>query len=182
MIETCLQDWGIEKFFTITVDNASSNDVAIAYLKRKLIAWGSDGCVLDGRYLHFRCCAHIINLIVCEGLREVHDSIVNIRNAIKYVKSSPVRNEKLKECARKEKIDCKSIVFLDVSTRWNSTYLMLKTALKFEKAFDKLEEEDVQYLHYFREDDGGKKRSGPPSNLDCKNGSVFVKFLKKKLM
>ncbi|XP_022874249.1 zinc finger BED domain-containing protein RICESLEEPER 4-like [Olea europaea var. sylvestris] len=38
MIETCLQDWGIEKVFTITVDNASSNDVDIAYLRRKLIA------------------------------------------------------------------------------------------------------------------------------------------------
>ncbi|WRX10852.1 zinc finger protein [Theobroma cacao] len=36
MIEKCLRDWGISKVFTITVDNASSNDVAIAYLKKKI--------------------------------------------------------------------------------------------------------------------------------------------------
>ena len=34
-IERCLNDWGISKLFTITVDNTSSNDVAIRYLKRK---------------------------------------------------------------------------------------------------------------------------------------------------
>ena len=33
--EKCLRDWGIDQVFTITIDNASSNDVAIAYLKKK---------------------------------------------------------------------------------------------------------------------------------------------------
>ena len=33
-IEKCLCDWGIDRIFTITVDNASSNDVAVAYLKK----------------------------------------------------------------------------------------------------------------------------------------------------
>ncbi|CAA2992916.1 zinc finger BED domain-containing RICESLEEPER 2-like [Olea europaea subsp. europaea] len=100
-----------------------------------MIGWGNDGCVLDGKYLHMRCCAHIINLIVCEGLREAHDSIVSICNAVKYVKPTPVRYEKLKECATKEKIESKSLVFLDMPTRWNSTHLMLEAALKYQKAF-----------------------------------------------
>lgn len=39
MIETCLHDWGIEIFFTITVDSASSNDMEISYLKRKVVDW-----------------------------------------------------------------------------------------------------------------------------------------------
>ncbi|KAA0041565.1 putative transposase [Cucumis melo var. makuwa] len=34
-IEKCLEGWGIDRLFTITVDNASSNDVAIAYLVKK---------------------------------------------------------------------------------------------------------------------------------------------------
>ena len=35
IIESCLLDWGIEHVLAITVDNASSNDLAIAYLKYK---------------------------------------------------------------------------------------------------------------------------------------------------
>ena len=34
VIEKCLLNWGIDKLFTITVDNASSNDVAIGYLRK----------------------------------------------------------------------------------------------------------------------------------------------------
>ena len=87
-----------------------------------------------------RCCAHIINLIVNEGLREMHDSNACVRNAIRYVRSSPKRLKRFKTCVEQQKIDCKALVYLDVPTRWDSTYLMLEHALKFEKAFQILEE------------------------------------------
>ena len=132
--------------FTITVDNASANGVAISYLSKKLNNWDKKGCILDGKYLHMRCCAHIINLIVCEGLREAHDSIVSIRNAVKYVKSSPSRLQKFKECASHEKIECKSIVFLDVPTRWNSTYIMQKTTCSYKKVFEKYNECEYAFI------------------------------------
>lgn len=35
-IENCLRGWGIDRIFTITVDNESSNDVAINSFKRKM--------------------------------------------------------------------------------------------------------------------------------------------------
>lgn len=41
LIEKCLLDWGIDKVFAITVDNASSNDTTIAYLKRRFVSWGT---------------------------------------------------------------------------------------------------------------------------------------------
>lgn len=34
--ETCLLDWGIDKILTITIDNASSSDSVISYLKRRI--------------------------------------------------------------------------------------------------------------------------------------------------
>jgi hypothetical protein len=41
--------------------------------------------------IHVRCSAHILNLIVHEGLKNVDDSIIKIRNMVKYVKSSHQR-------------------------------------------------------------------------------------------
>lgn len=40
VIESCLHEWGFDKVFTITVDNASANEMAITYLRRKMIGWG----------------------------------------------------------------------------------------------------------------------------------------------
>jgi hypothetical protein len=48
--------------------------------------------------MYIRCCAHILNLIVTDGLKEVSNSIVKVRNAVKYVKSSPSRFDKFKAC------------------------------------------------------------------------------------
>ena len=33
-LENCLLDWGLKKIFTVTVDNASSNDTAIQYFRK----------------------------------------------------------------------------------------------------------------------------------------------------
>ena len=55
---------------------------------------------------------------------------------------------------------------------------MLETTLKFQKAFERLEEENGYYLSYFREDDGGRLRGGPPSSIDWSNASIFVMFLR----
>lgn len=129
LIESCLLDWGIEKVLIVTVDNTSSNEVTINYLRKKLKNWKDDGLVLDGDFMHVRCCAHIMNLIVSEGLKELNDSIIGIRNVMKYVRSS----KSFKKCLEYEKISYKGSVILDMSTRWNSTYLMLGTALKFQK-------------------------------------------------
>ena len=35
MVESCLLKWDIDHLFTITMDNVSSNDVAIDYVKKK---------------------------------------------------------------------------------------------------------------------------------------------------
>ena len=48
-LEKCLLGWDIEKVFTVTVDNASSNDVAVAYLSDKVNNWG--GAILGGEFI-----------------------------------------------------------------------------------------------------------------------------------
>lgn len=61
--------------------------------------------------------------------------------------------------------------------RRNSTYLMLEVALKFQEAFERLENDDMQYVNNFQEY-GGCRRSEHPTTFDWENASILVKFFK----
>ena len=79
-------EWGLDKVMTITVDNATSNDGGIGYVKKHMKT-----LIADGKYLHMRCAAHIVNLIVSDGLKEVDTSVKRVRAAVKYIKNSTSR-------------------------------------------------------------------------------------------
>ena len=123
--------------------------------------------VLDGDFVHVRCCAHILNLIVYDGLKDVNDTLIRIRNAVRFVRSSPARLGKFKKCNEEENISCKSMLCIDVQTRWNSTCLMLDAAEKFEKAFERLKDYDTVYMN-----DEWK-----PTSRDWKTARIFTKIL-----
>lgn len=91
-------------------------------------------CGVGGEFIHMRCAAHILSLIVCDGLKRIH-VVNNIREAIRFVRSSLARFDMFKSCANKLNIECEKMVCLDVPTRGNPTYLMLSVIEKYEKAF-----------------------------------------------
>ncbi|XP_070044912.1 zinc finger BED domain-containing protein RICESLEEPER 2-like [Nicotiana tomentosiformis] len=136
VIGNCLLEWKLDKVFTVTVDNASSNDVTVKELSKQLDMWKTNS--MSGKHLHVRCMAHILNLIVQDGLKKIDVSVKRVRQAVRYVRSSPQRSLKFRECCAHQEVECSKILCLDIPTRWNSTYLMLETAQNFEKAFDKL--------------------------------------------
>lgn len=71
-----------EKF--ITVENASSNKIAMTCLIREMR--DHRGCILlDGKFFQIWYCAHITNLIMCASLKDLHVSVSNIKNAVRYV-------------------------------------------------------------------------------------------------
>lgn len=88
-IESCLIEWNIDSIFTLKVDNASSNNLTIQYLKTINKDWKET--ILQHEFIHMHCCAHILNHVVSDGLKEMDDSITNIRLAVRYVRSSPHR-------------------------------------------------------------------------------------------
>jgi len=175
-IELCMLEWGISSIFTITVDNASFNDTALDYLKRR--TGHKDGAILENQFMHVRCCTDILNLIVSEGLKEVDDSIVKVRSVVKYVKSSPSRFEKFKYCMKREKLTFNGLLCLDVPTRWNSTFKMLEGAEKCRSAFELMEEYDEQFVSSLFDEKNDKKGLGPPTFADWERIRIFLKFLK----
>lgn len=199
-IESSLLEWNVDGIFTLTVDNASSNNLTIKFLKRKTVDWKRT--VLKNEFLHMRCYAHILNLIVDDRLKKMNESIVRVCDVVRFVRSSPQRLGIFKHCAEKEKISTKQLVCLDVPTRWNSTYMMLESAENFERAFQRMAEEDTSFRTFFNVKDGGEDeeewihealadvevgeggRSGVhkvyrlPTKLDWKNCRTFVTFLK----
>jgi hypothetical protein len=92
---------------------------------------------------------------------------------------SPSRQLVFNQCAERLKIESEKSVCLDVVTRWNSAYMMLDAAAKFDVVFMRLEETDPRYLSYFEIDSKGKQKNlGPPVLEDWEKARFFVKFLK----
>ncbi|XP_056174175.1 zinc finger BED domain-containing protein RICESLEEPER 1-like [Syzygium oleosum] len=75
-----------------------------------------------------------------------------------------------KSCIDGEKTTYEGSVILDVTTRWNSTYLMLDTTIKFRKAFERIEEDDPSFA--------GELNHDLPKDDDWENAIILSEFLK----
>ena len=82
-------EWNIDrKLSTITIDNCSTNDTMIRLFLNKL---DTSSLMLGGFMLHMRYAAHILNLIVKDGLSLIGDGIERIHNSVIYWAESPKR-------------------------------------------------------------------------------------------
>ena len=81
-------DLGIrDKMFTITLDNASNNDAAIQRLK---IFWQIKED--HAKLFHVRCCSHILNLIIKDGLKQVDSTLEKIRDIAYNINCSQAKH------------------------------------------------------------------------------------------
>jgi len=81
-----------------------------------------------------------------DGLQEVDLYVKRVRATVRYIKNGTSRLVKFKEIANKEKAGSNAFLKFDVPIRWNSTYLILKVALVYEKVFMKLGEDNTNYV------------------------------------
>ncbi|KAK2645747.1 hypothetical protein Ddye_020942 [Dipteronia dyeriana] len=145
-IYTLLCEWGIEKkIFSITLDNASSKKSFVDILKTLLNLKKEP--ISDGDFLHIRCCSHIVNLIVQDGLKEIDDVVLKIRDCIRYIRGSQVRKQTFLGCCKQVSLESKMGLKQDVPTRWNSTFLMLQSAIYYRHAWCSLELSDNNFKH-----------------------------------
>lgn len=134
---TSMLRWFVEKkIFSLTLDNASANDVAVKDIISELKKHSPLVC--NGLFFHFRCACHILNLVAKDGLQEIESTIEKIKSFVNAVKGSPLQWEELMKCASESGLNTTKGLSNDVSTRWNSTYLMLADAIYYRAAFDRL--------------------------------------------
>ncbi|GKV43339.1 hypothetical protein SLEP1_g50642 [Rubroshorea leprosula] len=95
----CLIDWGLEKIYALTVDNASANDGLVRVLKDVVNKWGTT--ILGGKDIYMRCATHIIKLVVGEGTKEkeMNKFVTAIKAVVKYIRQSPMRDVDLHDLA-----------------------------------------------------------------------------------
>ncbi|GMI64651.1 hypothetical protein HRI_000134400 [Hibiscus trionum] len=77
--------------------------VGIEYLRKKLSHRNT--CIANGKYMHTRCVAHVLNLIVQEGVKYSFVSVDRVRATVRYIRTSPLRMKKFYNRAEEEMID-----------------------------------------------------------------------------
>lgn len=98
-----------------------------------------DSMIMGGNYFHMRCVAHILNLVVNEGMKVIDEWIKKIRDSVAYWMGTPKRVETFKMTARQLQVKCEKTLVFDCITRWNSTYVMLDVAVKYKIVFSRLQ-------------------------------------------
>jgi hypothetical protein len=146
-----LLDWNLDsKLSTITVDNCSVNDGVVESIAHKL---DNDQLLLGGFNLHMCCCAHILNLIVKDGLDVIGPSLEKIYDNCVFWTSTPKRIENFEETAKQLRVNSSKKLCYDVKMRWNLTYIMLETTLIYKDIFYYLKKCDAHYKIVLCEDD-----------------------------
>ncbi|CAH1454219.1 unnamed protein product [Lactuca virosa] len=133
----CILDWKLdEKLFSMVLDNASVNDAMVRTLK----SWLCDRSAipLNGKLFHVCCSAHILKLVVQDGLKVIGEFIHKVKETIKYLKRSPYATQNFNSMKVHHKIKDKKKVQMDWPTRWNSTFLMIKSVLEMKGVFWRL--------------------------------------------
>jgi hypothetical protein len=104
-LRSCFEDWGTsDKVFTITLDNALANTVAIKILRDKFELKGVFPSGYGGCLFHVWCCAHVTNLLVQAWLAVIKDVVDSVRQVIKYIVASEIHLKQFSEIAKRLKL------------------------------------------------------------------------------
>ena len=128
-----------EKISSLVVDNCSTNDAMMDLLKER---FNEDSLILKGKFMHMRCSAHILNLIVQNGLDVIGGGIERVRDSVAFWSGTPKRREIFANKVRAMKGEEGRQLVLDCKTRWNSTFLMLQSVLPYKDVFSSIKRQN----------------------------------------
>ncbi|KAL3636940.1 hypothetical protein CASFOL_019239 [Castilleja foliolosa] len=136
-----LTDWTIDhKLFSMTFDDCPAYEIMVFKIKDWL---SQDRPLLkSGELFDVRCIMHLLKSIVQEVFETCRDLTNKIRESIRHVKSTQKLLGKFNEFAQQAGIGGRRLV-LDFPMQWNSTYLMIESAIEYKPAFSLLQEHDL---------------------------------------
>jgi hypothetical protein len=88
--------------------------------------------ILQSGEAHIRCFAHILNLAAKDFLKPIDGVIKQMRLFCKFIRASTQRLESLETFCKAFGINYVKPE-MDVATRWNSTFLMIKSAVRLKQ-------------------------------------------------
>ncbi|PSS05926.1 Zinc finger BED domain-containing protein [Actinidia chinensis var. chinensis] len=144
IIIKCVMDWDVDRMlFSMSFDDFFTNDDIIFKIKD----WLSQNKPLlkNGQLFDVRCGTHVLKSIALDAVEALQDVTHKIRESIRYVKSSQATQGKFNEIVQQIGINSRKCLIIDSPLRWNSTYLMLDTALEYKAVFSVLQEHDAGY-------------------------------------
>lgn len=134
-----LCDWGVEcKLFALTFDDCSIDNDIVLRIKDQISQ--SRPHFSYGELFDVRSSAHILYSFVQDAMEDLRVVIQKIRGSIRYVKSTQATKEKFSEISQLAGIEEEKSLVLDSPLRWNSTVLMLETAVEYRNIFCQLPE------------------------------------------
>ncbi|CAN1268543.1 Zinc finger BED domain-containing protein RICESLEEPER 2 [Linum perenne] len=105
-------------------------------------------------------------------------SVRRVREALRWVRASPAREESFRNAVSIMKMKCKKMPLLDVTTRWNSTFSMLDTASTYDKALKVLENIESNFVEDLEAKTYQGEVIGVPSSSDRDSVRVLTSHLK----
>ncbi|KAJ6865981.1 hypothetical protein NC652_037494 [Populus alba x Populus x berolinensis] len=100
---------------------------------------------MNGDLLCFSCYAQTLELLARDGFYEIKDVLNKIRGCIEYVNATPINQDKFQKATNHVKLQDMKAASHDDPTRWETTFVLLRSALELREAFTQLEQVDFDF-------------------------------------
>ncbi|KAL2338164.1 hypothetical protein Fmac_012610 [Flemingia macrophylla] len=140
----CLSDWHLEgRLATLTLDKSFSSEIVIENLRGLLSV--KNPAILNGQLLNRNCYGRVLSRLAAHALWTMRDTVSNVRESVKYVKSSESQEENFTKLKQQLQVPSKMDLSIDDPCKWDTTYHMLVAACEMKEVFTCLDTTDPDF-------------------------------------